>query len=294
LATSNVQATCGIQSTTLRPQLSKIGYIINNGERVIVDYSGRGRTNIKVREHDAQIFDLRPRAKQISLDQAGFQLFDYSSPAAVNWTSSTFDVADLQASASDYHADMAAFVRAQTGARDVVALRNGLFLRKQKKKQQEGERVASTFAHIDFSAQAARDFVLVAMAWEGIQEIDPYSRLLVIQSWHVLTPPPQDFPLVFCDNTSVQRSDLFFIDYIPPPGRVDIRTESHAVAYNPAHRWYYFSDMTPDEVILFKGFDSMADKYAGAPPHTSFKNVDAPATVGARASIEARFLCFFE
>jgi hypothetical protein len=284
----------GIESGELSSQLSKIGYIEKNADRVIVDYSGRGRTNIQIKEHDAHIVDIRPIEKQISIDRFGFQLIRSESRSIETWSKASVDQDALQACASDYHADLARLVRAQTGARDIVPLRNGLFLRKQKKKQQEGERVASTFAHIDFSAQAARDFVLVAMAWEGIQEIDPYSRLMVIQTWHVLTPPPQDYPLVFCDVSTVDKADVFFIDYIPPPGRMDIRTVSHAVAHNSAHRWYYFSNMIPEEIILFKGFDSMADTYAGAPPHTSFRNVEAPATVTARASIEARFLCFFE
>ena len=291
---SVAQAVREIRPTNCRSQRSKVGHIVHTGERVTVDYSGRGRTNICIKEHEVQICDIRPLVNQISLDQSGFQLVGYCGLTIEALSRSKFDETDLNARSSNYHADMAALIRSQTGARNVVPLRNGLFLRRQKKKQQEGERVASTFAHVDFSAQSARDFVLVAMAWEGIHEIDPYTRLVVIQSWHVLTPPPQDYPLAFCDTSSVDSADLFFIDYIPPPGRVDIRTESYAVAHNPAQRWYYFSDMTPNEVILFKGFDSMAEEYAGAPPHTSFRNAEASVTVTARASIEARFLCFFD
>ena len=291
---SGAQANRRIRPIACRSQKSNIGYIARNSERVMVDYSGRGRTNICVNAHEVEICDIRPIANQICLDEAGFQLLGFSSRTVAALAGSEFDQTALNARSGDYLADIAALVKAQTQARDVVPLRNGLFLRKQKKKQQEGERVASTFAHIDFSEQSAREFVLVAMAWEGIQEIDTYSRLVVIQSWHVLTPPPQDYPLVFCDTTTVGRADLFFIDYVPPPNRLDIRTESHAVAFNAEHRWYYFSDMTPDEIVLFKGFDSMAKDCSKAPPHTSFRNIDPSTTVTPRASIEARFLCFFE
>jgi hypothetical protein len=291
---SLAQAAHKIDATDCPSQRSKIGHIVRTGERVVVDYSGRGRTNICAREHEVIVCDIRGLTNQISLDHNGFQLIGYRGLTIEALSRTEFDETDLSARAGDYYADMAELIKSQSGARDVVPLRNGLFLRRHKKKQREGERLASTFAHIDFSSQSARDFVLVAMAWEGIHEIDPYSRLVVIQSWHVLTPPPQDYPLVLCDTTSVDKGDLFFIDYIPPTGRLDIRTESYAVAYNPAHRWYYFSEMTPDEVILFKGFDSLAGACAGAPPHTSFRNADAPTAVLPRSSIEARFLCFFE
>ncbi|WAX80359.1 CmcJ/NvfI family oxidoreductase [Streptomyces sp. KMM 9044] len=58
------------------------------------------------------------------------------------------------------------------------------------------------------------------------------------------------------------------------------------------HRWLYFSGMTADEVILFKGFDSDSSRATGV-MHTAF---DDPTAQGGspRASIESRFFAFFD
>jgi len=71
-----------------------------------------------------------------------------------------------------------------------------------------------------------------------------------------------------------------------------VRGETSRVAYNPAHRWYYFSDMQPDEVLFIRVHDSANDGRARLSFHTSFDN---PLTPGAppRESIEVRTLVFF-
>jgi hypothetical protein len=70
------------------------------------------------------------------------------------------------------------------------------------------------------------------------------------------------------------------------------RGETSRVAYNPAHHWYYFSDMQPGEVLFIQVHDSANDGRARLSFHTSFDN---PLTPGAppREGIEVRTLVFF-
>ena len=35
--------------------------------------------------------------------------------------------------------------------------------------------------------------------------------------------------------------------------------EIYQIAYNPAHKWFYFPDMTRDEALVFKCYDSLKD-----------------------------------
>lgn len=74
------------------------------------------------------------------------------------------------------------------------------------------------------------------------------------------------------------------------PNRLSFETSR--VAYNPAHRWYYFSEMQTDEALLIRIHDSAIDGRARLSFHTSFENPlmpDAPP----RESIEVRALVFF-
>ena len=58
------------------------------------------------------------------------------------------------------------------------------------------------------------------------------------------------------------------------------------------HQWYYVSNMTPDEALVFKQFDSKKDGRARQTPHSAFQCEDdfGPA----RQSIEVRCLVFWE
>jgi hypothetical protein len=62
--------------------------------------------------------------------------------------------------------------------------------------------------------------------------------------------------------------------------------------FNPAHRWWYFSHMTRDEVLMFKFHDSDASK-ALRTPHTAFQDPSF-ANANSRESIEFRSIAYFE
>ena len=59
--------------------------------------------------------------------------------------------------------------------------------------------------------------------------------------------------------------------------------------YNPNHRFYYFDDMQTDECIVFKQYDSRADKPMVC-PHTSFFDIHKGERAS-RRSVEYRALC---
>jgi hypothetical protein len=57
--------------------------------------------------------------------------------------------------------------------------------------------------------------------------------------------------------------------------------------------WFYKSNLTPDEVLLIKCFDSKLDGRARRVPHTAFK-IPNTEDKEARESIEVRALVFHE
>lgn len=59
------------------------------------------------------------------------------------------------------------------------------------------------------------------------------------------------------------------------------------------HRWYYMSEMTPDELVVFKGYDSDQSQPGWRCPHTAFELPDCEHETS-RKSIEARIVCFWE
>ena len=59
-------------------------------------------------------------------------------------------------------------------------------------------------------------------------------------------------------------------------------------------RWYYAPEMTPDEVLLIKGWDSLDDGRARFTPHGAFNPPDVAEDASARESIEVRTIVIIE
>ena len=113
-------------------------------------------------------------------------------------------------------------------------------------------------------------------------------RFGIVNVWRPIRGPVEDSPLALCDARSFTDDDLIASDLV----YAHVRGETSRVAYNPAHRWYYFSEMQTDEVLFIRVHDSANDGRARLSFHTSFDN---PLTLGAppRESIEVRTLVFF-
>ena len=98
-----------------------------------------------------------------------------------------------------------------------------------------------------------------------------------------------DSPLAVCDGSDQSDDDLITSD-IMYKGRV---LEIPYVRYNPLHRWYYFSRMSQDEVLVFKCYDTARDGRARSCLHSAFADPASPSHTIARESIEVRTVALF-
>jgi len=140
------------------------------------------------------------------------------------------------------------------------------------------------------TAEMFRDISIEA---EGAK-VAPYRRFAVYQTWRVLSQPPQDNTLAICDGRSVPASDaVVFEAVVGPKGVPGSQFKARICKYRADHRWYYFSNMYPEELLVFKGYDSEIPLAMNA-MHTAFENPAAGPNAIPRESIEARFFAFFE
>lgn len=80
-----------------------------------------------------------------------------------------------------------------------------------------------------------------------------------------------------------------------------ITGETFSVAPSDQHKLYYMKDMTPDETMFIKCFDSFSqgqpqgkEGIAAYTPHTAFVDPATPADAKGRQSIEVRCLVFYD
>jgi hypothetical protein len=115
-------------------------------------------------------------------------------------------------------------------------------------------------------------------------------RFQILNIWRPLKTVFKD-PFAVCDARSVDDDELVPVKIKYPA--FDIESWSVRGEGSDAHKWWYMSQQTPDEVLVFKCFDSVVDGRARRVPHSSFTDTDFE-DGDARQSIELRAFVFHE
>lgn len=241
--------------------------------------------------HAVFIRNGRPLRDALGLDTHGFVLATQPSRVA-NFKDKT-EVDAL------YCAEVERTVKALTGAQLVAPL--GYVLRTSGSTSSETQPPASE-AHVDMSADRAGR--LAAAMYEKLFPGSPkYSRFIASSLWRPFSQPPQDWPLALCDGTSVGEDEgvanvLVRLAVLPDPDNIPAHCEDEdklpaasVFYFNPRHRWWYFPDMTRDEVLLVKFHDSDHSK-AWRSPHTAFRDPRVQ-SAAPRESIEFRTIAYY-
>ena len=241
---------------------------------------GAPRVFFDTERHTVLIQDLRPLTSALSLDEEGFELRRHETAAD--------DLYDDDVVENVYYPEIEALLREVTGASRVIifdATRRsdgGAGAR-----NQDGLRGPATRVHVDYTEksgpQRLKDLVGDA---EAARLTAAGARIIQINVWRPIRGPVARSPLALADASSVRPKDLIATDQVFP-NRVG---EIYHLAYDPSQRWYYAPAMTPDEVLLIKGWDSLDDGRARFAPHGAFELPDTPADAPARESIEVRTL----
>jgi len=254
--------------------------------------------------HRVSIRDGRLVKDRFNLDINGFVLAQR--PTAVR------DFFDKDEVERLYPAEVVASILALTGATRVAPL--GWMIRTSgdlSKHQQQvpgythrgGVQPPAGEAHVDFTPARAEPLAR-AIYEKTFPDGKGYSRFIASSVWRAFSEPPQDYPLAVCDAGSVGRDEgtpntMFIVDRLPDEqtmlGPMENEKSAPAAAifhFNPAHRWWYFSGMRRDELLMFKFHDSDASR-ALRTPHTAFHDPSF-AAAKVRESIEFRTIAYFE
>ena len=236
-----------------------------------------------------EIHDVR--GVDTSLDTEGFVLVPHRSTVA------DFDSIEEDPAVDRlYIEEMTNLLGEVTGATRVIMLGGG--------KKRYGESAVDKLAplknakparypHGDVTdASALAQAAGVAAMVPGLS-LDDFGRWALYNMWRSVTPPPQDNPLAVCDARTVTSSDRVRVVAVTEiRGSGEFRFETTGYLFHPHHRWCYFSDMTPDEVLIFKTHDTDPDR-AHQVAHTAFTDPTCPAGTLTRASVEMRALVLY-
>src|SRR5882672_2302111 len=221
--------------------------------------------------HTVFIRNGRPAQGILGLDTQGFVLARQPSRVANFKDKTEVDAV--------YSAEVERIVKALTGADLVAPL--GYVLRTSGTTSAETQPPASE-VHVDMTTDRA--VRLAAAMYERTFAGRPIFRRFIASSlWRPFSQPPQDWPLAVCDGNSVGEDEgvpnvMVRLAELPGPDNIPEHCENEDTLpaasifhFNPGHRWWYFPEMTRDEVLLVKFHDSDHSK-AWRAPHTSFRD----------------------
>jgi len=240
---------------------------------------GTEETNIEFVEHVVEIRDVRQSRRALRLEVEGASVLRHRS--AVH---SFYDEDELRRVGYPETTDL---IRTATGAADVVVFDHNIRGRAGPPKALAAGDVKRPVFHVhtDFSGKSAQARAAAVLGRAPL----PGQRMAAINVWRPIAEPLRDCPLAICDASSVDERDLLAADLLYPNRTGQI----FYVTFNPAHRWYYASDMRTDEAWIFKNYDTATDGRARFAPHTAFVDSTPHPVVAPRESVEFRAFAFF-
>ena len=245
---------------------------------------GAPRVLFDTERHAVLIQDMRPLADALALDREGFELLRHQTAVS--------DLYDDDAIERVYYPEIEALLRALTGASRVV-----VFDATRRSdagggaRNRDGLRGPASRVHVDYTEKSGPQRVkdLLGEA-EASRLAASGARIVQINVWRPIRGPVERSPLALADAASVRPEDLIATDQVFP----DRVGEIYHLAHHPGQRWYYAPLMTPDEVLLIKGYDSLTDGRARFTPHGAFDLPRHARERPARESIEVRTLVIIE
>ncbi|WVR09707.1 hypothetical protein IAU60_006783 [Kwoniella sp. DSM 27419] len=287
-----------------------------------VDDGGNSYTKLR-REYP--VTDLRsvPNPSDFTLDTSGFALHQSSAREKA--------FTDQSAIQGGYYAEVEQLLRDKIpGVKKVV-----IFDHTVRKHDPASARQPVQLVHVDQTPRAAAARVRRHVPDDAEELLK--GRYQLINVWRPISHPATDFPLAFVDWRTTTPKDFVKIDLMFPnrqPGDDDddrgkealpdpckvgttdgytAKGETFGVVPASSHGFYYVKDMTPDEAVFIKCFDSRSEwmndeSYVGdvegkgqgvrgrasAVPHTAFVDPQTPRDAPGRQSIEVRALVFHE
>ena len=230
---------------------------------------------------------------------AGFELVAHRSEVR-DWT----DNAQLS---SVHYPEAEALAREMTGAD--VALVSSHIRRGPDQAKRNRQLSPITFVHSDFadthidiirnSYRGERPGAAQALFRNGVHPdaVTKAARVVILQFWRNIGPPKMDYPLAFCDarTVSLDHGRAFHITNYAGTGATFDALGVMAPEQPPDHAWYVFPEMTVDETVAFRTYDTdlVRDGKIYFTPHVAVRDPDVAVGEPARTSVELRATCLF-
>ena len=149
------------------------------------------------------------------------------------------------------------------------------------------QRAPVMLVHCDYTAESGPLRVRQLLKDEAEDLLS--RRVAFLNVWKPINRGVEERPLAMCDVTTSPPEDFFKLRL----RYRDRNGENYVMRHSPKHKWWYFPQMTPEQVILLKTYDSETDGRARFVGHTAFEDPTSPPNAPMPESVEIRTIAFF-
>ena len=223
-----------------------------------------------------------PNNPSWSIDREGFQLLPHES--------SVQDFYNDQELERVYNTEITNLLQAATGAKQIYIFDHTRRSSESDIRTARQSREPSSVIHNDYTEKSALTRLQDILGEEAAKRLQQ-GRFAIINVWRSIDGTIENWPLTFCDSTTLAPQDV-----IPVKRMAKNRIgEIQMASFNPNHKWYYFPQMTPSEVVLIKTYDSSPTTTGinKCTLHTAFPDPTALSDARPRQSMETRAFVFY-
>ncbi|KAJ5216414.1 uncharacterized protein N7498_002821 [Penicillium cinerascens] len=273
-----------------------------DGREAYLDTS-TGATNLNHKKiHHIRIHDIRTQKPAPQLLREGYETMIH--PTSLTEAEfMTYRTPEGKQMIKDrYWPELQALIQQKTGAAKVVpwhfSLRNQtlgyhpdeIFFMK------TGISQPASTLHIDNDHSTALGHLQRELGEEEAKSlICSYKRWAIINVWRPVGAPVRRWPLLVVDHSNVPNWN--YADNVARVYRNNdpkyYKAHDNFLKPHPDYIFRYVSELRPDEVIMFKDYDSRTDRVRGT-PHGGFQDDKTADDAPARRSIEVRLFVFFD
>jgi hypothetical protein len=276
-------ALAATETDSLEALDAALRYTVRTAEKPVSETYGPGgllrRQTGTFADHMVTIHNGRPSCSNFALDASGFEFCTHTTDVQ-----NFFDRDELR---NLYYREMEKLIGERSGAWRVHVFDHTLRSGDETTRETQQIREPVKSVHNDYTERSGPQRLRDLLPDEAESLLK--HRFAIIQVWRAINQPIERDPLAIADSRTLDLKDFISAERRFP----DRVGEIYQLAFNPAHRWYWFPHMTRNEALVFKTFDSAKDGRARFSAHTSFDNPSASRNAAPRESIEIRAFAFF-
>lgn len=259
---------------------AKVNYLGQMEDYPVAFSYNREASNLAYDPRAVTLRDIRSLPNASTLEEKGFMLAQvpFVCPSG----------ADPEDHLRTFHAAMLDYLERTTSAAKVVLI--GPFVRHADPARALPGKTPAHYVHADYTAKSFMRTARALVADEPEGERFLAGRIAILQTWTAISPPPQDSVLTVLDRRTLVPDDIVEGTVVVGVAEDPRPHPALLFRHNPAHKWYFLSDMTPNDTLVFVGCDSYDLTMPGT-PHTAIAN-PTPGTTH-RVSAEMRAFVFW-